>query len=644
MTRTAFRQAFTTGLLTASLLFAGSGAALAQSRTPLLLEGKTTLYQKILTRPGARLQASPTATASTPPLPPMSVLFVYGRQNGFLEVGGGSDGKIQGFLPETATLPWRHTLVMGFANPAGRERVLFYRDREGLMATLGAEKPDLAAKPLREALAANKLPADSPVISIEPENTVDLQKQFYLLPILEAKSTTLPSGFRVRTVRVASVTKEEKPQESQRINPTDALKDFRSGIVFVVDSSSSMQPYIDRTRQAMAEVFEKIDAAKLNDKVRFGMVAYRDDPAKVAGIEYLAKTFADPNEAGTRAMFLGLVGDLKASTVSTRTFAEDGYAGLEHALKSIDWDGFGGRYLVMVTDASSREGNSPYSGTKLSTYGMRQLVQDTKAALYVLHQLTPEGKGDHATAKAQYERLTAYPGIGSLYFPVAAGDPDAFKRVVQDLTERLVDQVKKASAPAAASKPDSKLAQTTEAVGYAMRLAYLGRVTGAAAPSMFEAWASDRDFARPDVAAFSVRVLLTKNQLSDLQATLRRIVDAGEKAQLQPGDFFNQLRSAAAAMGRDPAKIGQGQVRNLEQAGLMGEYLDGLPYQSKLMGLDEDSWSRMGVGEQQAVIDDIKAKVALYQRYHDDVDRWVKLSQAAAPGDTVYPVPIDSLP
>ncbi|MFX8477615.1 hypothetical protein ABTL82_19180, partial [Acinetobacter baumannii] len=89
------------------------------------------------------------------------------------------------------------------------------------------------------------------------------------------------------------------------------------------------------------------------------------------------------------------------------------------------------------------------------------------------------------------------------------------------------------------------------------------------------------------------------------------------------GDFFNQLRSAAAAMGRDPARIGQGQARNLEQAGLLGEYLDGLPYQSKLMALDEDSWTRMGVGEQQAVIDEIKSKIALYQRFHDDVDRWV---------------------
>ncbi|MFD2265037.1 vWA domain-containing protein [Lacibacterium aquatile] len=620
--------------------------AVAQARTPLLIEGKTTLYQKILTRPGAKLIDKPGASGGKV-LAPMSVLFVYGRKDGLVEVGAASDGKVQGFLTEAETIPWQHTLVMGFANPAGRDRVLFYKERDGLMATLTAEKPADAAAPQRKAIADNKLPADSPVISIEPENTVDLQKQFYLLPILEAKSAVLPSGFRVRTVRVASVTKDDKPVQAQRVNPSDALKDFRSGVVFVVDASSSMQPYIDRTRQAVSEVFDRVEAAKLNDKVRFGMVAYRDDPSEVKGIEYLAKTFADPNKASTKADFLKAAEGVKASTISTRAFAEDGYAGLEHALRGIDWDGFGGKFIVMITDASSREGNSPLSATKLSTDQMRQMAQENGTAIYVLHQLTAEGKGDHAAAKSQYERLSNYPGTGSLYFPVPSGDPEAFKAEVKQLADLLVDQVRKAGDPNAkpdAKPTDDKLAKTTEAVGHAMRLAYLGKAQNTAAPSMFEAWASDRDFAKPDVAAFSVRVLLTKNQLSDLQATLRRIVEAGEKAQLQPGDFFNQLRSAAAAMGRDPGKIGQGQVRNLEQAGLMGEYLDGLPYQSKLMALDEDSWSRMGVGEQQAVIDDIKSKVALYQRYHDDVDRWVKLADGAGAGDTVYPVPIDSLP
>lgn len=646
--RRSIRRLAVAATLVAAMLAPGTGPdAAAQDRRPLLIEGKSTLYQRVLTRPGAKLLDRPDGTGK--PLAPMSVLYVFGRKDGFLEVGPRVDGGPSGFVAVDQAIDWKHTLVMAFANPAGRDRVLFFKDRPALMTVLDAEKPAAVADPLRQAVLGGKPPADGSVVSIEPENTVDLQKQFYLLPILEAKSTVLASGFRVRTVKVASVTKQEQPEKpaaSQRANPAPA-QDFRSGIVFVVDASSSMQPYIDRTREAVSEVFDRIEAAKLNDKVRFGMVAYRDDPSEVKGIGYLAKTFADPNQAATRADFLKAAEGVTASKVSTRAFAEDGYAGLEHALRGVDWEGFGGRFLVMITDASSREGNSPLSTTQMSTDQVRQLALENQSAVYVLHLLTAEGKGDHAGAKAQYERLTAYPGVGSLYFPVASGDPEAFRNQVKQLADLLVDQVRKAADPkaSASAKPaDPKLAEATEAVGLAMRLAWLGKVEGTAAPAMFEAWASDRDFARPDVTAFSVRVLLTKNQLSDLQATLRRIVEAGERAQIQPGDFFNQLRSAAAAMGREPSRIGQGTVRNLEQAGLMGEYLDGLPYQSRLMSLDEDSWSRMGVGEQQAIIDDIKSKVALYQRFHDDVDRWVRLAEGADVGDAVYPVPIDSLP
>jgi hypothetical protein len=76
----------------------------------------------------------------------------------------------------------------------------------------------------------------------------------------------------------------------------------------------------------------------------------------------------------------------------------------------------------------------------------------------------------------------------------------------------------------------------------------------------------------------------------------------------------------------------------------MGEYLEGLPYQSRIMGLDQDTWARMGVGQQQALIDDVKSKIALYQRFHDDVDRWVQLNPEGAAGDAVYPIPLDVLP
>ncbi|WP_244433959.1 vWA domain-containing protein [Azospirillum sp. B506] len=641
-------------------LLAGSAApALAQAtgkRTPLLIEGKTALHQRVLTRPGTMLAAAPGGTGKT--VPPMSVFFVYDRKEqggkSFLEVGVDSEGKTVGWVDAADTIPWRHTLVMAFSNPANRERVLFFKDRKSLVDLLNSDKLLVDAEAARQQVAAGKMAADSPIVSAEPETFVDLQKQFYLLPILEANSTVLKSGFKVRTVRVASVTKEKEqplaPAAPRRGNPEADLASFRSGVVFLVDATSSMQPYIDRARAAIDQVYQQVETAKLNERVRFGMIAYRDDPQKAKGVEYLTRTFADPNSTATKAAFLDSIKGVSASAASTRAFAEDGYAGLEQAIRKIDWKPFGGRYVIWFTDASSREGNSPLASTGLSTAQIRQLAQDNRVAIYVLHLQTAEGRNDHAAARAQYERLSNFPNVGSLYFPVPAGDADAFRTQVQRLAELLVNQVKAAEgeakppAAAAPSPEDQRMAKAAEDVGKAMRLAYLGEVQGTKAPSMFEAWASDRDFRKPDIASFSVRVLLTKNQLSDLQATLRKVTEAGERGQIDPGDFFNQLRSAAAAMGRDPSRIAQGKARNLEETGLMGEYLEGLPYQSRIMSIDPDGWARMGVGEQQAIIDDVKSKVALYQRFHDDVDRWVKLHDQASAGDAVYPVPLDSLP
>lgn len=637
--------------------------AVAQTKTPLLMPNKTTLFQRVLTRPGAKLAPSAGA-AGTTALPAFTPLYVYAREPGTggkpgsLQVGTDAKGKITGFLAEDQTIPWDHALVLAFTERANRDRVLFFKEQQPLLDWLGDK--DLAAKAseARGEIDAGKLPATSPIVSIEPEMPVDFEKNFYMLPVLEAASRRLPSGFQVRTVKVASATKsaEAQPVEQlrRRVNAS-ALEDFRAGVVFVIDASSSMQPYIDRTRAAMDSVLKQVEKAGLSDKVRFGLVAYRDDPAKVKGMQYLTKTFADPNAIRSDRDFAKATEAVKAADESTRAYAEDGYAGLDQALRGIDWKGFGARFIVMITDASSREGNSPLSSTKMDTAQVRQLARAANVAIYTLHLETPAGKADHATAAAQYKQLTQYPGVGSLYYPVAAGDPDAFRQTVQSLAEALVKQVtdaRQALSEPAASAPDkaarakgqASIDQSASLIGRAMALAYLGREAGAQAPPMFEAWAADRDFVHPDVAPFSVRVLLTKNQLSDLQRTLQSTLDALETAQVDPGDLFDQLRSAAVAVGRDPTKVGQGQAKDLEATGLMGEYLDGLPFESQLMGLTQDDWTAMSVADQQAIIDGIASKIRLYQRFHDDTTHWVALNQGDDPGDWVFPVPLEALP
>lgn len=635
-------------------LAAGSGAWVAgplwaQTRTPLLIDGKKTLYQRVLSRPGALLVARPGDSGGAP-VAPFTVFFVYQQFDvggaPWLLVGAGSDGKTQGHVPAASVVPWRHMITLSFAVPTSRERVLFFRERQGLTDFVNSDGAAVeSARLIKEINAKGTLGPTHPVIAAEPEKFVDLQKQFYLLPVLDAASVLLKTGHRARVVKVASVTRDA-PAPAAPAAGDAGIANFNSAVVFVIDASSSMQPYIDRTRKAMEEVLRQAEAAKVSDRIRFGLVAYQDDPKRIKGLDYLAKVFADPSQVTTGAQFMSAIQSLKATKLSTSSFAEDGYAALDEALRRIGWQNFGGRYIVVISDASAREGNSPFSSTKLSTEQMRAHAQERGVALYTMHLRTPEGKADHGVAEAQYKRLSAWPGKGSLYFPVEAGDPARFEADVKRMAQALVEQVRapQKALQAAPAAPADKIQDAVDAVGKAMVLAYLGRQQGVKAPPMFEAWASDRDVRNREIAAFTVRVLLTKNQLSDLQSTVRRLVEAYEKTQLDPASFFNQLRSAAVAMGRDPSRLNQGKAKNLEQAGLMGEYLDGLPYQSQLMTLDFGSWTNMSVGQTQAIIDNLKSLVVLYQRFHDDVGRWVALNPGAPDGDRVFPVPIDSLP
>ena len=89
-------------------------------------------------------------------------------------------------------MPWRHAITLSFAQPTNRERVLFFRDRNELLKFVNS--PSAAADTQRitkDFAAKGTLGANSAVIAAEPERFVDLQKQFYLLPVLEASSTVL---------------------------------------------------------------------------------------------------------------------------------------------------------------------------------------------------------------------------------------------------------------------------------------------------------------------------------------------------------------------------------------------------------------------------------------------------------------------
>ncbi|SAI39117.1 Uncharacterised protein [Bordetella ansorpii] len=656
--------------------FLSSAAMQALAAAPLLQSGKKTLYQRVLTTPGCKLYATPAGQAGAAQ-PAFSRFYVYAAQDvksaKWVQVGPDSYGKTIGWLDKACTVDWNMQLSLAFTNPAGRDRTLFFHDRGALEGVLNAIDPVEKIAPVRQQLKSQGKAAG--IVAQEPELYVDFRKNFYLLPILSGEEVMTEEGFRTRVLNVASVSATpsaaagaaasagggtgnpagETSTAAQRVNQ---IKEFSAAVVFVVDSSISMNPYIERTREAVRKVYAQIEKEKLGDRVKFGLVAFRSSTKAVPGLEYVSKVYADPNAVKDGADFLQKVSTLQQAKVSSSLFDEDSYAGVMNAIDSVDWSHFGARYVVLITDAGAIDGQDKLSSTGLSAAQVRLEAGKPGVAIYTLHLKTPAGVKNHAHAEAQYRDLSTYGATNlSLYYPVNAGDVNEYGRKVDLLAQAITTQVKSAymgedavgsaaNAREPGKKPanaDEKMREEAELIGNAMKLAYLGQKIGVAVPPVFQAWISDRDLVKQNVPTTEVRVLLTKGQLSDLNDVMAKVVDSANQGLISPSQMFDQLRAVAAAMGADPNQLSQS-GKKLSDMGFMAEYLEGLPYQSEVLNLDEETWKSMDGLAQEKFVNTLKTKLRHYRLYNGDVDRWVPLAKDSDVRDYVYPVPLEMMP
>ncbi|MCS4064378.1 hypothetical protein D3C76_276650 [compost metagenome] len=643
----------------AALLALSLSPALQAADKPLLQDGKKTLFQRVLTTPGCKLSDNAGAAPGAAQ-PTFSRFYVYERAQAdareWLRVGPDTQGKSIGWLPADCTVEWKMQLTLAFTNPANRDRLMFFKERNQLEGILNAPDPVSHVAPLRAKL---KHGTEAPgVLAEEPEYFVDLQKNFYLLPVLSGEEVMTEEGFRTRILNVASVSKADSAAAATPAPAQGAanqqLKAFSAAVVFVIDSTISMDPYIDRTREAIKRVYGQIEKENLGKQVKFGLVAYRSSTKAVPGLEYVSKMYADPNTVKDGADFMAKVADLKQAKVSSSEFNEDAYAGVMSAVDQIDWSQFGARYVVLITDAGAIDGGDKLSSTGLGAEQVKIEASNPGVALYTLHLKTPSGAKNHSSAEAQYRTLSNYPGTNtSLYYPVNAGDVEAFGRKVDGLAAAITQQVRAAymgeaaigSATNAKADPaEKKMLEDAALIGHAMQLAYLGKANGTQAPPVFQAWISDRDLIKQNVPTTDVRVLLTKAQLSDLSDVLKQILDAANEGMISPDEMFTRLRSVAATMGADPNQLKQGSTTRVADLGVLGEYLQDLPYQSEVLNLDEETWKGWDGLAQEKFIRSLSTKLRHYQRYNADVDRWVALAPGSDSRDNVYPVPLEMMP
>ncbi len=617
----------------------------AQDARPLLVEGTNTIFQRVLTRPSTPLHDAREGT-QTERLPAFQPLYVYAIDDGWRQVGPSANAGPVGWVRQGDVIDWRQNIVGAFTNPAGRQRQVLFDSEDKLRWLLNHEAlTQVQARLLAEADIGTADPARG-IVAVEPKDFVNIRDELYVMPILDFVKDLHPLNYdELLLMQVASV-----PLADDRGlggGGGDEMGDFDVGIVFVFDTTQSMDPYIARTRKVLQRTVEQIEGTEIGKLVNFGVIGFRDNPEAAPGLEYRTRIIAPLARRADQRPVIDAIAGAGVAMVSSPGFNEDSLAGVEDAIDKIDWqqaesgDPIDARYIILVTDAGPKDPRDANARSQISVNEIQTDAEGRNIVTMTLHLKTPVGgEANHAYAEAQYRALSRFAGR-DYYFPIEGGSQEAFEGVASRLVTAITDHVRVARGEEALLD-DEEAGEDLLLLGRAMRLAYLGARSGAQAPDMFSGWITDKAIEAPRELAIEPRLLITKNELATMAELIDNLVRLGEQSQ-GSGDamsFFTQVRGVIADMATNPDRAIN--ARSDTIGGAL-EYLEQLPYQSQLLQMTEDRWAQSAM-LRRSIIDGMRQKLTLYRKWLFDPTVWTALYDGAPDGEMVFAMPFDVLP
>ena len=673
-----------------------------EKRTPVKIEEGSFLPLRILTRPMSSMYKEPDEKSPVVQgnLPAFMAFYVYSRpggedralEEGWYEVGSDNRGVIDGWIKTADVFEWKQTMCLSYTHPENRRPVLMFDSSESLMNVLnkGSEERVSAANALYTTIDSGEIPPDFSIVSVEPKTAVDFSKQFYLLPILSHESITL-DGREGRILELAAVSGEgEGAREKTDIRQNkdyvasanvtsaeaakDTQKDLSIDIVWVVDTTRSMGPFIDKTRDVVIAVSKQLASEEeLKKRINFGVWGYRDPVEAIPAIEYTTKNFT-PGLQDIDS-FLPSISSVKETKVDSVDFPEDLFSGVSDAITQTKWTPGALRFLILVGDAPGHELGHKWNISGYDEVTLRSLATENNVTMFSI-QIRPKGAQKfQKKAETQFRALSLNAGAtDAAYYSVQGTDQKSFAEATQKISATLASVVKSAVAgslgdvlaqetltvtsevgelaalhdeePAKQGTPaNDEAGKADAAVGQAIRAAlvqWVGSEKGAKPPRDVIAWVTDKDITNSSHQSLEVRLLISKQQLDSLSTLMSDIIKAGRTGQVSGDDFFTSLQAASAVASRDPNMLKN--ASSLASSGLIPGFLQGLPYHSRLMSMNNELWGSWSPDEQDSFLNELEARIKAYKAFHDDPEKWIKLTQGADADESVYPVPLDMLP
>ncbi|MEP1522197.1 MAG: vWA domain-containing protein, partial [Ascidiaceihabitans sp.] len=599
----------------------------------------------VLTRPGITQHSAPDGPA-TDTYPAFQPLYVFARNGDWIEVGPSPNAPPEGWVREPGTVQWKQNIVGAFTNAAGRSRQLLFDTQPDLEWLMNHEAlRDVQERLVAEA-SAGLTGGERGVVSVEPAEFVNIRDDLYLMPILDFTEALHPLTYdEILMMQVASVPKQA-PKNAQTLTTDNAA--FDVGIVFVLDTTQSMENYISLTQRVLQNTVRQIEGTEIGKLVNFGVIGFRDNIEAVPELEYRTETLIELERRRDQTPVLAAIGQAtNVARANSPGFNEDSLAGVEDAIDQIDWeqakgdgDKIDARYVILVTDAGPKDPRDPNSRSEIGTVELQKDAEGRNIVVMTLHLKTPNGAGNHAYAASRYRELSRFAGQ-EFYFPIEGGSESAFEGVVTRLVTALTDHVRLVRGEDTVLNNEEAGDKLVE-LGRAMQLAWLGEQKGTQAPDVIKGWVSNRAVEAPNRLAIEPRLLVTKNEMASMADFLDNMVRIGETAQSseQSIDFFGQVRGLIADMAQNPDLLVNA---NADTLGGALEFLDRLPYQSQVLGMSEQRWAESAM-MRRSLIDGMRQKLVQYRKWLFDSSVWTPLFDGAPDGEHVFAMPFDVLP
>ena len=603
-------------------------------------------------------------------------LYVYARDDldlsdpadpkGWYQVSRSVQEPPIGWMQARDVVEWKQALIVSYTHHGTgdeeRRRVLMFKERGELEQVLESEMREQMVILLYKNIEEGRVPPA--VVSKEPERFVDISSNFYLLPIVDFKTADV-EGDIARYLQIAAAvpskrgadTLEDTGYRREALEKGklegEAASALTVDLVFVMDMTRSMQPFIDGTKKALAELARKISNADVKQKVRFGLIGYRDDIKKVKALEYTAKNYT-PDLVDVDRFVELLEKEAKVTSIGSVDYAEEAYAGIELGLKAA-WNPNSLRFIYLVGDASSHEVGHEQNTTGKDANILRLAAKDANVHILALHLLDPRMPSDHNLARKQFSVLSKIEGSEeSALVQIQTSERQSFTAAVENSAGVIFRTITRAQSRAtipSEGQADNDSADSKEgAAGKARKkmeklmasalIEYLGKEANP--PKDIIVWTLDRDLKDPAVRSLEVNVLVNKEQLSDLISSIDRILKAMARVQVSQMQFFEALQGLASQTMKDPESIDS--AGQLADSGLLPAYIASLPYKSEILSLTDQMYASMTAEERSVLESSLRAKLQQYRDINEAVDGWIRLNETDPESSKVYPMNLDYLP